>query len=405
MASENANEKAKENANEKTKEKEKLDPRRMEFGGLPIIAGNTDIGIQFGAAATITKFYDDAAPYLWNIDVLLSASLKSDSEGTRFIQQSHLLRIDAPALLGGMLRVDSRLSFERTVNAGYYGIGNATSELPAAGQTFAGNHFQFLFEEAKSRTITRWKVGWPVDLLFGAIARYELPTVYDQSALAADGALVRGTQPTFLGTLSAGLAYDTRDSEFITHRGLYYQVGIGATVGSSLEGIHYGEAAAVLAHYLPLGDSIVLAERVVASFQFGEVPFYDLASGGVFEPQRLFGGENGVRGVPEGRYAGMIKAVSNTELRGTGPRFSLLKQRLRIGASIFVDVGRAWADWSFASPRDGSGVGLKYGIGAGLLLQWGEAAIFRLDVAYSPDAVAENPGLPVGIYVSDGLAF
>jgi hypothetical protein len=48
---------------------------------------------------------------------------------------------------------------------------------------------------------------------------------------------------------------------------------------------------------------------------------------------------------------------------------------------------------------------MKYGVGGGLFLQWGEAAIFRVEVAYSPDAVAENPDFPVGLYVSDGLMF
>jgi hypothetical protein len=44
-------------------------------------------------------------------------------------------------------------------------------------------------------------------------------------------------------------------------------------------------------------------------------------------------------------------------------------------------------------------------VGGGLFLQWGEAAIFRIEAAYSPDAVSENPKLPLGLYVSDGLMF
>jgi hypothetical protein len=41
----------------------------------------------------------------------------------------------------------------------------------------------------------------------------------------------------------------------------------------------------------------------------------------------------------------------------------------------------------------------------GAFLQWGQAAIFRVDVAYSPDAVAENPKLPIAFYVQDGMMF
>jgi len=53
-----------------------LDPRRYELAGFPIVGGNSDIGVQFGAAVTWTKFYDLAKPYLWNIDLLLSGSVK-----------------------------------------------------------------------------------------------------------------------------------------------------------------------------------------------------------------------------------------------------------------------------------------------------------------------------------------
>jgi hypothetical protein len=110
--------------------------------------------------------------------------------------------------------------------------------------------------------------------------------------------------------------------------------------------------------------------------------------------------------VPQGRYAGLVKVFTNIEIRATPfPRFHLLGQRLRIGTTTFVDAGRAWEGYGVDPARDGTTLGLKYGIGGGLFLQWGEAAIFRLEAAYSPDAESENPGFPLGVYVSDGLMF
>jgi hypothetical protein len=100
-------------------------PRRYELAGFPIVGGSSDIGFQFGGAATLTRFYDQAFPYLWNIDLLLSASLKDDQTGLRLVQQSHVLRLDAPGLLDNRLRLDTRASYQRTIDAGYYGIGNA----------------------------------------------------------------------------------------------------------------------------------------------------------------------------------------------------------------------------------------------------------------------------------------
>jgi hypothetical protein len=389
-----------------------LEPRRYEVAGFPVLGGNSDIGVQFGGALTYTRFYDSARPYLWNIDLLLSGSVKDDTAGFRLVQQSHVLRLDAPDLLGGAMRLDARGSYQRTINSGYYGLGNASTALPAPGESAIGRRYQFVQSETRVRTIVRWHAARPLDVAFGTNVRYESPEIYANTKLSEDLAArgpsapdIFGSEPTFLAGLAAGLMLDTRDSEFVTRRGVFYQLGLAATAGTA-EAVRYGEAAAVLAHYAPLGGPFVFASRFVASFQFGRIPFYDLQQGGVFEPQGLLGAENGVRGVPQGRYAGPVKIVTNTEIRATPfPRFSLLGQRLRIGTTTFFDAGRAWSEYAFASPRDSRKLGLKYGVGGGLFLQWGEAAIFRVEVAYSPDAVSENPGFPVGIYVSDGAMF
>jgi outer membrane protein assembly factor BamA len=341
--------------------------------------------------------------------------VKDDQNGFNLVQQSHVLRLDAPDLWSGRLRMDTRASYQRTINFGYFGIGNAVRVdlTPAPGQASIGKRYEYLQEEGRLRSIARFHTRTPLDLVIGAILRYEAPGAYADSRLAADLAarnpdgspVIVGGQSSLLAGLAAGIMIDRRDSEFVTRQGFFYQVGAGATVGSA-EQVAYGNASAVLAHYAPLGESLVFASRFVASFQFGRVPFYDLAQGGTFEPQYLLGSETGVRGVPIGRYAGPIKMIANTEIRATPfPRFAVWGQRLRIGTTTFFDAGRVWSQYSLTSAADGNSLWLKYGIGGGVFLQWGEAAIFRVEVAYSPDAVSENAGLPLGIYVSDGLQF
>lgn len=386
---------------------------RYELAGFPIIGGNTDIGFQFGGAATLTRFYNDVFPYEWNIDLLLSASAKSD-QGFRLVQQSHVLRLDAPDLLQGRARLDTRVSFQRTINAGYFGLGNAAPATPTTDPCAQGRRFQYVQEEGRVRGIGRIHTPHQgLDLALGFNFRGEGPTVYCGSKLAEDltpsqlggSPAVVGGQATFLAGGALGVMLDTRDSEFITAHGIFYQIGVAGTGGTS-DHVSYGEASAVLAHYAQLPGPFIFASRFVASFQFGRAPFYDLQQGGVFEPQYLFGSENGVRGVPEGRYAGQIKILSNLEIRSTPfPQIHWLGQLFRIGTTTFFDAGRVWSGYSVISPSDGTSLGLKFGVGGGLFLQWGEAAIFRVEAAYSPDAVAENPSLPIGIYVSDGLMF
>ncbi|MGH7439732.1 MAG: BamA/TamA family outer membrane protein [Polyangiaceae bacterium] len=389
--------------------------RRYELAGFPIVAGSTDIGVQFGGAATLTRFWDRQFPYDWNLDMLLTASVKDDQNGIRIVQQAYVLRLDNPGLLSGRLRLDTRGSFQRTINAGYYGLGNAAvADLtPPPGKANIGQRYQYQQDEGRVRAIARLHTGTPFDVAFGANLRYEAPTVYADSQLGQDLAshnpdgnpVTYGGSAMGLAGLTVGAMYDTRDSEFVTRQGIFYQVGVGPTLGTA-EGVAFGEASVVLAHFAPLPGPFVFASRFVASFQFGRIPFYDLAQGGNFEPQYLLGSENGVRGVPFGRYAGPIKIMTNLEIRATPfPRFKLLGQRLRIGTSTFFDAGRTWNEYKVISAADGDTLGLKYGVGGGIFLQWGEAAIFRIEAAFSPDAESENQNLPVGIYVSDGLMF
>jgi len=65
-----------------------------------------------------------------------------------------------------------------------------------------------------------------------------------------------------------------------------------------------------------------------------------------------------------------------------------------------VDVGRAWTELGRSHPElDGTGWGLKYGLGGGLRLTQGKTFVVRGDLAWSPDA------RPIGGYVNAGQMF
>jgi hypothetical protein len=307
--------------------------------------------------------------------------------------------------------VDARATFQRTINSGYFGLGNATTAGPAPGTTSIGRRYQYLRQEGRAASLMRFATGTPVYIALNVEGVWENPEVYAGTKLEEDTMTIvngrrvaLGTKASVQGTLLGGIVIDTRDSEFVTRRGIYYQFGLGPTAGAS-EGIAYGQAGAVLSHYAPLPGPLIFASRFISSFQSGNVPFYDLQQGGAFEMQNLLGSEQGVRGVPQGRYGGRIKVIANFEIRATFPRFTLLHQRLRFGTTAFFDSGRTWRDYRYDPVSDGRKLGLKYGAGGGVFLQWGEAAILRVEAAFSPDAESANPGFPVGIYVAEGLMF
>ena len=388
--------------------------RRFEPAGFPLIGGNSDIGFMFGAVGTLSRFADGIKPYSWNMDVLVSTSIKNGPRGAEFVQESYLYNGDLVGYLDGKLRFNPQVQYQRTINMGYFGLGNAASGVvPANYSGPAGRYFEWVDSVTNAFISSRYMFAapWAVSGFVGY--RYMDPLAYADSRLARDAMarnpdgspVVRGLRPLSIPQVAVGIGHDRRDNEVFPRRGTVAFVAVayeqGIPTGASVQ---YGEAQGMIECYRPLGP-FVLAARAVADFQFGHVPFYDLSMSGPFAQSEAVGGGSAVRGVPVGRYAGEIKLYGNVELRTMFLKFRVLKQKITLGADALFDTGRSWLDYTFRSPLDGDGIGLKYGVGGGVYILWGQAALFRIDVAYSPDAAAENPKFPVGLYVSDGTMF
>lgn len=391
---------------------EKPETERNELAGAPILGGNTDIGFQIGLAATFTRVSPAYIPYRWKLDGLLSASVKDGPRGTEVVQQSHDIRLDIPRALGGRVRIMPGIFFERTVNAGYFGIGNAAPTIAKPDGSF-GSRYQYTHREIRARVNLRTPLSGPLSVMYGIALRNVLPSTYDESKLELDARranpdgspYVRGLRGLNHVILSGGLIYDTRDNEITPHNGSFdqYALRVGGATPTS-EGVYYGGLNVILRRYVPLGGPFVFAARGLVDAMAGQVAFYDLSQGGAFIPVDLPGGPQGVRGVPNGRYQGLVKVVANAELRATHLKFKLFGDDFRLGNNVFFDTGRVFARYG-ADDRDGKGLGLKYGVGGGVFVVWGTAAVFRVEVAYSPDAIAANPNFPIGIYAADGLMF
>ncbi|HYQ04456.1 MAG TPA: BamA/TamA family outer membrane protein [Polyangiaceae bacterium] len=386
--------------------KDDYQTRRLEAAGFPLIAGNSDIGLEFGAVGTLTRFADGVIPYRWNADLVVALALKSGPNGTEITQQSYQWNIDVPSLANGRVRVNPQIQYCRTINQLYFGLGNASSG--DAPPNAPPRYFQFDDRQARLRVLTRVALRAPVDLMIGTQYRFEDPHPYSGGRLEQDAAagVVRGVAPLSLFTLAAGFVFDSRDNEVFPRSGGFHHLGLRGTLGAPhSERVGYGGVGAQAASYWPIIGPVSLALRGVVDLQFGNVPVYDLYTGGAFFTDEMIGGSSAVRGVPDGRYSGLIKVYGNAELRALLLRFRALDQQFRLGGNLLFDTGRLWSDYTFRSPLDGSGLGLKWGAGGGAYLVWGQAAVFRVEVAYSPDARSGNPGLPLGIYVEDGVMF
>jgi len=386
---------------------------KTEWAGFPVLGGSTDIGVQFGGAGTVTHVGNRFRPYWWKADALVSASIKGGPRGTEIVQQSHDLRLDIPGGAGGKVRLLPGVFFDRTINSGYFGLGNGT-EVVTLPDGQVGARYQFKHQEMRTRLNIRQPLTGPFSLMYGWQLRYLNPSAYPESRLSIDAAtrlsdgrpLIYGLEPLGIGIINGGLIYDTRNDEIVPTKGSYHVGALrlaGATPTES--GVYWMGVNFILRKYVKIAGPVVLAGRLFVDFMAGHVPFYDLSQGGAFIAIDLPGGPQGIRGVPNGRYSGLIKAVGNVELRSVVTSFRFIGSKFQIGNTVFLDAGRVWNDYTFSDPRDGSGLGLKYGVGGGGFLVWDTAALFRIDVAYSPDASAANPGFPVGIYVQEGLMF
>ena len=95
-----------------------------------------------------------------------------------------------------------------------------------------------------------------------------------------------------------------------------------------------------------------------------------------------------------------MKLFQNLEARSEVAHFHIKGKHYTLSAAAFFDAGRVWTELGRAHPDlDGTGLGLKYGVGGGLRLHQGETFVVRGDVAWSPDA------RPVAGYFAAGQIF
>jgi len=379
-------------------------PERLEPGLMPILAGDSDIGIGFGAVGTLARFRPGCRPYCWRLEALVYLTVKPTDAGVQLPYHDYYLKLDLPGLAGGRLRLYGELGFSRYTTSGYYGLGDASPALDD--RPSRGHQYDRIFPQLRARA--RIALLRHLSLMLGASFTYNRLTLYEGSKLAEDLAAgdvetrsrLHGTSDHALGELTLGWIWDTRDHERAPTRGMFHELSWrGSPALAAGADVAYGGLNLTLRFFQALWrERLVLAARVMADLLLGDPPFYELACHGGLFPSSAIGGATAVRGVPLQRYHGKVKLLGNLELRARLLPFRIRSQRFNLGALLFVDAGRVWTDYR-ALALDGAGAGIKVGLGGGLRLQWGETFILRADVAWSPDA------RPVGVYVDVGHIF
>jgi hypothetical protein len=382
------------------------DPRRFEFGVLPALNYDSDLGFGFGAIGTLVRFHPDYRPYRWRIKYLLYATAKSSPDGgTELAYHDDYVLLDRPGLMQNRLRAQIQAGFRRASTAAYYGLGNASEDTENAN----GRYYQYdriypyaltsgrfqLWDRSTPEHVRRLEAFAGLGFWYNVMNLYAGSLLEANAQLAAqdtpDGramaALLHGTEDHTLLMPSAGLLWDTRDHEYTPTRGTFTELSLRASPGIDADLYFAGVSLITRWFYSLSGDRLVLAVRGIGDALFGNPPFYELTTAGSFTRTEAPGGGGSVRGVAAQRFHGKLKVVGNLELRAQLLPFRIAGQRFHLGGIAFVDAGRVWADYGSVEiagqSLDDGFPNFAVGVGAGLRLKWGETFIVRVDPGYS----------------------
>jgi len=356
----------------------------MDVLALPLASFSSDQGMGYGVVGGGYVYGEGYAPYRHALGVQVFFTQRGS--------QSHFIRYDGPRLIGP-LRLEARLDFRRERLSPYFGGGNDSAPH------FRGDvsDQRFNYERLTPGAWVRLR-GKPLgeQRPLQAYVGYGWRTT---RVRAYEGSVLSETQPTGMdggcsAQLLGGFLWDTRDSETDPTSGgveeLSFRVSAMPT-GSSFDyaGITLGER-----RYVRLSSRVLFAQRLSLDMLFGEVPFFEWAQSGGITSSEGVGGMSTVRGIERNRFAGYIKAFSNSELRVHATEFNFLGGENRLGVVGFLDLGRVW----HPGTSDGAWYAWHPGIGTGLRLTR-RAAVVRVDYAMSTESGRQ------GLYFSVGQMF
>jgi hypothetical protein len=378
---------------------------RRELNLVPLVGGDSDVGVGVGEVGDWARLQPGEGNYRWRLEsgAFITFKLRDENQLIVPFQDYYLLYSLRNWGTEKRWTVDIRGSFTDETTLKYYGLGNASrapSDLDDPRMEYGRIHPTLSVE-------SRIALGHHLFGVLGNFYTHNWLNVSPDSSLATDHATGSPDVRALLGDFGrhgvelaeVGIEYDTRDNEIVTRRGMYHALHFrySPSVGSWLPYPYELIDLTLRAYTTPIPRWLTLSARVVGDALMGSPPFYELAR---FNQTPAIGGVNAIRGVPAQRYYGKVKVFGNLEARSELFPFHLGKKQFVLGTAAFFDAGRVWTELGTSHPElDGSGMGLKYGVGGGLRLQQGQTFVVRVDLAWSPDA------RPVGAYFAAGQIF
>ena len=334
------------------------------FGAVPAIAYDADVGFRYGALANIYHYGDGSRYPKYDHSLYVEWSRTTKGSG------NNTFNWDTDRLIPGV-RSFFELSLKTEQALDFYGFNGYQSLFEQGFDETPADAFSDRLFYRHSRKLLRIKGDFQGEIIgqkfrwLTGIAYYgntidevdvdklnegkteDLLSYNNLYTKYVDWGIIKPDQENGGGhtLLKAGLVYDTRDNEPNPYTGIWTEMQFHYAP-SFLSNTDYTYGRLIFTHrqyFTIVPEWVNFAARV--SYQgnlFGEMPFYMMPYLFNTAPQLTtdgVGGSKTVRGVMRNRIVGEGIAFGNVELRGKVLKTKLLKQNFYIALSAFVDAG------------------------------------------------------------------
>ncbi len=421
------------------KAQDELIKQGWNFGALPTITFDTDLGFQYGGLINLYQYGDGSRYPKYDHSLYLEIS--------RFTKGSGINRIyyDSDKLIKG-LQTSVDISYLSDKTYDFYGFNgfdavvnddwfDDETEGYKTRMYYKYDRKMFRFKVDLQGKLTGEKIKWVggVNLLNFNLDLVDidklnknqdddniLPSHEEQPGLYQkyqEWGIISEEDANggFVPTLKAGVVYDTRDNQPNPMKGMWTEVVL---LGSPefLGGEHSFTKLSLIhrQYFTVVPDDLSFAYRL--SWQTtlgGETPFYyqtqmitSVLKGSSSEG---LGGASSLRGIRRNRVVGDGYFLANIEGRWKFARFQFINNNFYLGLNAFADFGRVTDKIDFTEPLvwtddmprdeyfDGNAEEMHYSYGLGLRIAMNENFIIKCDYGMAADERDGDSGLYIGL--------
>ena len=360
------------------------------FGALPSVAFDADLGFQGGALANI-YYYGDGSQYPEYIhSIYAEAAYTTKNYGifrvnydSKYLIPKHRLTLDATYQPDAMCDFYGYNGYQSVYDQDFHKWKKDQSKMGDVAEYQSRAFYKYkrdLFRFAADIEGTIWKnIKWnaglgvlgymidecDIDMLNGKKNEFDANiALADQKAMNEN---VEGMYEKYVKWgiidqneakggwhpyLRAGLTYDSRDQRTCPTKGIYadafftYTAAFNAKYGMQADaGYNHLQFNFNFRHYVPVyKDRLTFAYRIGTQNNIaGKSPFYMNTYLNTLFIQRVMyeglGGANSLRGIMRNRILANGFAYANVELRAKVVKFDIGKQHFYIGLAPFFDLG------------------------------------------------------------------